>query len=67
MPFDDNTFGVVQVARTINERGQSITEYAVVLALMLLLVLGVVRLLGRNVNSSFSAIADKFQQTTDQD
>ena len=38
--------------------GQAITEYAVMLALILVLVIGVVQLVGGRANHVFSTVAD---------
>jgi Flp pilus assembly pilin Flp len=40
-----------------NDDGQGITEYAVLLAVILALVVGTVRLVGSNANSAFSSVA----------
>ena len=40
-----------------DERGQDIAEYAVMLAVILVLVIGTVRLVGSNANSAFSQAA----------
>jgi len=40
-----------------NQQGQDITEYAVMLALILVLVVGTVRLVGSNANNAFSSVA----------
>jgi len=40
-----------------HEEGQDIAEYAVVLAVILVLVVGTVRLIGNNANSAFSNAA----------
>lgn len=39
-----------------DERGQSIGEYCVMISIILLLVVGTVRLIGKNVNSAFSSV-----------
>ena len=39
------------------ERGQGLVEYAIILALVALIVIAVVRLLGPEVGNSFSTIA----------
>jgi Flp pilus assembly pilin Flp len=39
------------------ERGQDIAEYAVMLAVILVLVVGTIRLIGGNANNVFSAAA----------
>ena len=40
-----------------DEEGQDIAEYAVMLAVILVLVIGTVRLIGGNANNVFSAVA----------
>jgi Flp pilus assembly pilin Flp len=44
-----------------DERGQDIAEYAVVLAVILVLVVGTVRLIGSNSNTAFSEAASSIQ------
>ena len=44
-----------------DERGQDIAEYAVMLAVILLLVVGTIRLIGTNANSTFSNVASNLQ------
>lgn len=39
------------------EQGQDIAEYAVMLAVILVLVIGTVRLIGTNANTVFSEVA----------
>jgi Flp pilus assembly pilin Flp len=41
-----------------DERGQDIAEYAVMLAVILVLVIGTVRLIGGNANNAFSNVAN---------
>jgi Flp pilus assembly pilin Flp len=43
------------------EEGQDIAEYAVMLAVILILVVGTVRLIGSNANNAFSAVASAIQ------
>jgi Flp pilus assembly pilin Flp len=43
------------------ERGQDIAEYAVMLAVILVLVVGTIRLIGTNANNAFSAAASALQ------
>ena len=43
------------------ERGQDIAEYAVMLALILVLVVGTVRLVGSRANNAFSSVASSLQ------
>jgi Flp pilus assembly pilin Flp len=44
------------------ERGQDIAEYAVMLAVILVLVIGTVRLIGGNANNVFSGVASSMSQ-----
>lgn len=46
----------------MNERGQDIAEYAVMLAVILVLVVGTIRLIGGNANNAFSATASSIAQ-----
>ena len=39
------------------QQGQAIAEYGVILALILVLVIGTVRLVGSNANNAFSSVA----------
>jgi len=43
------------------EAGQDIAEYAVMLAVILVLVVGTIRLVGSNANNAFSAVASSIQ------
>jgi Flp pilus assembly pilin Flp len=43
------------------ESGQDIAEYAVMLAVILVLVVGTVRLIGSNANNAFSQAASSIQ------
>jgi len=43
------------------EGGQDIAEYAVMLAVILVLVVGTVRLIGSNANTAFSSVASSLQ------
>ena len=40
-----------------DEAGQDIAEYAVMLAVILLIVIGTIKLIGTNANSTFSNVA----------
>jgi Flp pilus assembly pilin Flp len=40
-----------------NEQGQDIAEYAVMLAVILVIVVGTIRLVGSNANNVFSSVA----------
>lgn len=44
-----------------DERGQDIAEYAVMLAVILTIVVGTIRLIGSNANSVFSQVASSLQ------
>jgi Flp pilus assembly pilin Flp len=44
-----------------DESGQDIAEYAVMLAVILVLVVGTVRLIGSNANNAFSSAASAIQ------
>jgi Flp pilus assembly pilin Flp len=44
-----------------DEEGQDIAEYAVMLAVILLLVVGTIKLIGTNANSTFSNVASSVQ------
>jgi Flp pilus assembly pilin Flp len=44
-----------------DDQGQDIAEYAVMLAVILLLVVGTIRLIGTNANSTFSNVASNLQ------
>ncbi|HTR22687.1 MAG TPA: hypothetical protein VMI10_01790 [Terriglobales bacterium] len=43
------------------EEGQDIAEYAVMLAVILVIVIGTVRLIGTNANTVFSEVASTIQ------
>jgi Flp pilus assembly pilin Flp len=43
------------------EEGQDIAEYAVMLAVILVLVVGTIRLIGSNANNAFSNVASSMQ------
>ena len=44
-----------------DDQGQDIAEYAVMLAVILLLVVGTIRLIGTNANSTVSNVASNLQ------
>ena len=44
-----------------DERGQDIAEYAVMLAVILVIVVGTIRLIGSNANNVFSAVGSSIQ------
>jgi Flp pilus assembly pilin Flp len=55
---------MLQLCRRIwsDEQGQDIAEYAVMLAVILVLVIGTVRLIGGNANNAFSMVASSLPQ-----
>jgi Flp pilus assembly pilin Flp len=44
-----------------NQDGQDIAEYAVMLAVILVIVVGTIRLIGSNANKVFSSVASSVQ------
>jgi Flp pilus assembly pilin Flp len=54
---------MVQLIRKFwsDEEGQDIAEYAVMLAVILVLVVGTIRLIGSNANTAFSSVASSIQ------
>ena len=44
-----------------DERGQDIAEYAVMLAVILVIVVGTIRLIGTNANNVFSSVGSAIQ------
>jgi Flp pilus assembly pilin Flp len=54
---------MVNLLRTLwlEDAGQDIAEYAVMLAVILVLVVGTVRLIGSNANTAFSSVASSLQ------
>lgn len=51
-----------EIARGLNdERGQDIAEYAVMLAVILIIVIGTIKLIGTNANSTFSNVGSALQ------
>jgi len=44
------------------DQGQDVAEYAVMLAVILVIVIGTVRLIGGNANNVFSSVASAIQQ-----
>lgn len=53
------THFILSLAR--DESGQDIAEYAVMLAVILVLVVGTIRLVGSNANNVFSSAASSIQ------
>lgn len=46
----------------VEEDGQDVAEYAVMLAVILVIVIGTVRLIGGNANNVFSQVGSAIQQ-----
>jgi Flp pilus assembly pilin Flp len=53
----------MQLVRNLwnDEQGQDIAEYAVMLAVILVIVVGTIRLIGSNANNVFSNVASSIQ------
>ena len=45
-----------------DQRGQDVAEYAVMLAVILVIVVGTIRLIGGNANNVFSSVASSISQ-----
>jgi Flp pilus assembly pilin Flp len=45
----------------LDDQGQDIAEYAVMLAVILVVVVGTIRLIGLNANNAFSSVASSVQ------
>lgn len=45
-----------------DERGQAISEYAVLLVVLLLVLVGTLRMVSQRANNAFSHVVDSFQQ-----
>ena len=45
----------------VDDQGQDIAEYAVMLAVILVIVIGTIRMVGSNANTAFSAAASSIQ------
>ena len=55
MTMKDTTETIQRIFK--DDAGQDIAEYAVMLAVILLIVIGTVKLIGTNANSTFSNVA----------
>jgi Flp pilus assembly pilin Flp len=44
-----------------NDQGQDVAEYAVMLAVILVIVVGTIRLIGSNANNVFSSVGSAIQ------
>jgi Flp pilus assembly pilin Flp len=54
---------LTEVVRNLwhEEQGQDIAEYAVMLAVILVIVVGTIRLIGSNANNVFSSVGSSLQ------
>ena len=52
--------GLVQILWS-NQEGQDIAEYVVMLAVILVIVVGTIRLVGTNANNVFSTVSSSIQ------
>lgn len=61
-PLGENT--VIDMIRSlwVEENGQDVAEYAVMLAVILVIVIGTVRLIGGNANNVFSQVGSSLGQ-----
>jgi Flp pilus assembly pilin Flp len=60
--FKDVKGEAMNIVRTLwREDGQDIAEYAVMLAVILVIVVGTIRLIGSNANNVFSNVASSIQ------
>ena len=55
---------VIETLRQLwnDDRGQDVAEYAVMLAVILVIVIGTVRLIGGNANNVFSQVSSSMSQ-----
>lgn len=55
---------VAEILRNIwtNDEGQDIAEYAVMLAVILVISIGTIKLIGSNANNIFSGVASQLSQ-----
>jgi len=55
---------VIEIIRQLwaDEQGQDVAEYAVMLAVILVIVIGTVRLIGGNANNVFSQVSSQMSQ-----
>jgi len=54
---------MVRLAEVVwrNDEGQDVAEYAVMLAVILVIVIGTIRLIGGNANNIFSQVGSQLQ------
>ena len=63
MRIDNETEPVARILQNLwgDESGQDIAEYAVMLAVILVIVVGTIRLIGSNANNVFSNVSSSIQ------
>jgi Flp pilus assembly pilin Flp len=61
--MEDNTMSMREKVTQLwrDEQGQDIAEYAVMLAVILVIVVGTIRLIGSNSNNVFSSVASSIK------
>lgn len=59
--LEDNKMKAKAMSLWREEQGQDIAEYAVMLAVILVIVVGTIRLIGSNANNVFSSVASSVQ------
>jgi pilus assembly protein Flp/PilA len=52
---------LTRLRRLCDDQGQDIAEYAVMLAVILIIVVGTIKLIGTNANSTFSNVGSSLQ------
>ena len=64
MRLSSEEITVIQTIRPLwaDEQGQDVAEYAVMLAVILVIVIGTVRLIGGNANNVFSQVSSQMSQ-----
>ena len=60
-PRPEGGFMAILSGLWADDRAQDIAEYAVMLAAILVVVIGTLRLIGSNANTAFSAVASSLQ------
>ena len=62
LPLTGKRLNTMHVLRRLWEKdGQDIAEYAIMLAVILAIVVGTIRLIGSNANNVFSSVASTIQ------
>jgi Flp pilus assembly pilin Flp len=61
VPGDENACSVLLKDIWCNDTGQDVAEYAVMLAVILVIVVGTIKLIGGKANNVFSGVASSIQ------